>query len=243
MDSIDNLVLQMSRKYPHLIQQFDPEVASSLHAFDYSQFIKTLTERNNEIGSLYSSSTSPIKRTISQRNNTASPVKVARKLKTLFSIQETEHVESRSRFVKENAPVLAQKLLKVEFGYLYLIRNNIALAEDENLVKAEESKMSKEWSRHNEKLQETKAVKRNHMHLHWNEFLKKAEAEDGFLYERVNKKKPILKLSSKHLPNMVRGITKETTEYNYELMKTEAPHQSRKHQFLSYSFLKPKTSI
>lgn len=46
------------------------------------------------------------------------------------------------------------------------------------------------------------------MNVHWNQFLKKVEGEDGLLYDKTHKKKPILKLRSLYLPNMVRAITK-----------------------------------
>lgn len=64
-----------------------------------------------------------------------------------------------------------------------------------------------------------KTANKNQMHLRWKSFLSVAEAADGLLYEKIHKKKPILKLRARHLPNMVRGITKETSDYNYELTK------------------------
>lgn len=48
------------------------------------------------------------------------------------------------------------------------------------------------------------------------------QKEDGFLNNKVHKKKPILKMRNLYLPNMVQGVTKPTSDYDYELMKQES---------------------
>lgn len=40
---------------------------------------------------------------------------------------------------------------------------------------------------------------------------------------------------------MIRAITEETSEYEYELMKQQTLSLNQKQSFLSYSFLKPKS--
>ena len=96
-----------------------------------------------------------------------------------------------------------------------------------------------EFKRYIDKQKEVRSLNRNQTNIHLSEFLKKVEGEDGLLYEKIHKKKPILKLRALHLPNMIRGITTETSEYEYELMKQEVLTLDKKQSFLSYSFLKP----
>lgn len=75
------------------------------------------------------------------------------------------------------------------------------------------------------------------------QFLESCHKEDGLLFERINKKEPILKIKSVYVTNQTYPITKFTTDYNYAIEKQEKLPLIRKTSYLNYSFLKSQGSF